>query len=386
MKHFTLIFFIGFSFGLQGQTRYYDTPFAVFTQYNIEYGRSDMGKGKMEALHMDIYQPTNDTLLVRPLIVLAHGGGFIFGNKNNYPIETLCTRLAQMGYVTVSIDYRKGFGKKEAPEIEAKKTVEKAIDDMKMSVEFLINSTRTGNPYKIDSNLIIIGGSSAGGIMGLNAAYGNFGRKIPPVQGVLSLSGAIGDTSFITRPIPCFLAHGSADPMVPYGDSKARFQIPLLFKAPPIQIQGSSIVAQKLQKEGYPFYFHTFKNQGHAPYDKVLERKLYPANMDITINHLRNFLYNTYWNFGAKKIDIETGHTNEIYLERQGPDWHIYPVDKTIKKVEIIVETLERKKVLKKKVKKKLKTFNTEIKLPTGKYRATLVYNNFRKPFYFDIP
>ena len=34
-------------------------------------------------LDMDIYQPSNDTTTNRPLLIFAHGGAFVAGNKNN---------------------------------------------------------------------------------------------------------------------------------------------------------------------------------------------------------------------------------------------------------------------------------------------------------------
>ena len=57
-------------------------------------------------LSMDIYQPVGDDVTNRPLIIFAHGGTFIFGNKNNPTVVELCETFAKRGYVTASINYR----------------------------------------------------------------------------------------------------------------------------------------------------------------------------------------------------------------------------------------------------------------------------------------
>lgn len=384
LKSFLLFYLLGVCFIGTSQVRYFDTPFAVRTTYNISFTEVPGKRGKQIPLLLDVYEPIGDTLTTRPVMVFAHGGGFIFGNKNNYSAETICTRFAQMGYVCVSINYRLGFNKKLTPELAAKETAEKAVNDLNASISFLVQTAREKNEYGIDTNMLIIGGSSAGGIMGFQAAYGQQAMHSEKIKGLFSLCGAINDTALIDYCLPIYLSHGTEDQMVPYGDSKIRFKVPFLFKAPAVKVQGSSIIAQHLENNDYPYYFHKYVNHGHSPYDKVLEPHRYATSMDITINTMRNFLFNTYWTSGPEVSDLLTPHATDIYLERNTENWRIYPVDKNVMKVKVIVETTDRKVVLKKTVKKKLKVFETGIRLKKGSYRATLVFNDYVKTFYFD--
>ena len=50
---------------------------------------------------VDIYQPTGDTMAARPLIILAHGGSFVGGTRNDdVTVDSLCVHFAKRGYVT----------------------------------------------------------------------------------------------------------------------------------------------------------------------------------------------------------------------------------------------------------------------------------------------
>ncbi|RZK46338.1 MAG: hypothetical protein EOO59_19420, partial [Hymenobacter sp.] len=90
--------------------RYYQPVFAnVTVTNNVTYGSATTYTGTTQTLLMDVYQPTGDTVNRRPLIIFAHGGGFIGGTKADaYPVA-FCTRLARLGYVVASIEYRVGF-------------------------------------------------------------------------------------------------------------------------------------------------------------------------------------------------------------------------------------------------------------------------------------
>ena len=55
----------------------------VDTMLNVTYGSNQgVGSGSNQSLELDIFEPANDTLATRPLIILAHGGSFTGGNKN----------------------------------------------------------------------------------------------------------------------------------------------------------------------------------------------------------------------------------------------------------------------------------------------------------------
>ena len=78
-------------FGLQMQVQAQDPcssgryAEAVFPQFNLTsnltYGQNSNWANSNTVLKLDFYEPTNDTLAARPLIIWVHGGSFIGGSK-----------------------------------------------------------------------------------------------------------------------------------------------------------------------------------------------------------------------------------------------------------------------------------------------------------------
>ena len=64
------------------QERYLDSLFLVEVVSDVTYGSNTNLYGSTQSLEMDIYQPQGDTLSERPLIILAHGGSFIYGRNS----------------------------------------------------------------------------------------------------------------------------------------------------------------------------------------------------------------------------------------------------------------------------------------------------------------
>ncbi|MCG9881718.1 MAG: carboxylesterase family protein, partial [Bacteroidia bacterium] len=90
--------------------RYLEKSFdSVVVYQDIPYGFNYNFRGDSTQLYMDIYVPYNDTANNRPLLALAHGGSFVQGNKRSGDMLIICKRLAQMGYVVISFQYRLGI-------------------------------------------------------------------------------------------------------------------------------------------------------------------------------------------------------------------------------------------------------------------------------------
>src|SRR5690625_1911137 len=270
-KHLLLI---GLTFGLfftstQAQDctngRYLVPAFTVEKIADVEYG-SNFGQDgtTVENLKLDIYLPENDVDTERPVILLAHGGSFIGGNKSD--LETQCTFLASLGYVTVSMQYRL-INNLLDPVLIAdiglgfKKEVVRAVHDMRAAIRFLRKSFEDeGNPYGIDPDIIIVGGYSAGAILANHVAYLDDENKIPTElvdyfndqgglegntgnpgynstpQMVLSMCGAILDTNWIeTGSQPFFGMHNTDDPTVPNLEGQPDIGIQI-----PVTLQGDS--------------------------------------------------------------------------------------------------------------------------------------------------
>ena len=87
--------------------RYRDQVFSdVTVTHDLQYGSAVNSNGDTEALKLDLYQPTGDTVTKRPAVVWVHGGGFSGGDKGAGPSPDLANKFAKLGYVTVSINYR----------------------------------------------------------------------------------------------------------------------------------------------------------------------------------------------------------------------------------------------------------------------------------------
>lgn len=207
----------------------------------VRYGANVTLNGATTALFMDIYQPENDTEINRPLVVLAHGGSFISGNKSD--LTETATFLAKAGYVVASINYR--LLDVTPTQLAFKQVVLNAVVDMKAAVRYFNKDVATDNIYKIDSNKIFIGGYSAGAITALHYAYVNNESELntiggntfvdyinskggleggsgnetysSTIKGVINISGALFNKSFInSNEASLYSIHGTEDEVVPY--------------------------------------------------------------------------------------------------------------------------------------------------------------------------
>lgn len=253
MKWFSLLILLSFTVSITAQSnvsctadRYEKDLFSHFSKQTIEYTKTNGWQTENQSLLADIYEPKDDTATLRPLIILAHGGSFVGGNKEQ--VASFCTNLAKKGYVAVSIQYRLIPVSKVAESNNILREIIRAINDMKAAVRFFRQSAANGNPYKIDPNNIFIGGVSAGAITALHAGIldsddkvsdelakiiaeeGGFegdtgsveNRKFSSkVNGVINLSGSIMDENWIDKDdAPIFSYHGMEDSVVAIGYRK----------------------------------------------------------------------------------------------------------------------------------------------------------------------
>ncbi len=139
---------------------------------------------------MDIYlPPAGDAATDRPVIVWAHPGGFINGEKDSEGAVLWCTEMAKMGYVAVSIAYRKrmvinvtvtGPAQGVGSDGGAVRAVYLAIQDARSAIRYLKANAGT---YGIDPNKVFMAGSSAGAVMAANVAYVETAERPWPTTG-----------------------------------------------------------------------------------------------------------------------------------------------------------------------------------------------------------
>lgn len=270
---------------------------------DVNYGQNSSFTGSTTQLDLDVYEPTGDTETKRPLIIWAHGGSFIAGSKTESDVVTLSTEFAKRGYVCASIDYRLGMWPIDS--VNSIKAVIRAVQDMKASIRFFYKDAATTDTYKIDTTQIFIGGSSAGAITALHAAYfdkecevsnymtpaalnslggvegtsGNPGYGTE-TQGVINLCGALASYGYMEAgDIPVCSMHGDNDGTVAYNRgtvSVSGIGIMLL--------DGSRVIHEQALAKGIQSNFYTYNTAGHVPY---LTSSAY---MDTTVNFVRDFL------------------------------------------------------------------------------------------------
>ncbi len=281
--------------------RYYNQLFSnVTVTSNVVFG-SYINFGLQTNLTMDVYEPTGDLLSMRPLLILAHGGSFQFGDKSEADIVAMCQTFAKMGYVTCSINYRTGFFPIDS--VNATQAVLKATQDMKAAVRFFRKDAATSNTYKIHPDYVYVGGSSAGAFMALHLAYMDKDAEFPlgltvlnslgglegtsgnpgypsNASAVVNLCGALGDASYLEAgDVPLVSMHGNADATVPYNHA---IIVSLGFSV--MYVDGSNAIHARANNVGVYNPFYTFSGADHVPY---LNDAQY---LDTTINYVRDFL------------------------------------------------------------------------------------------------
>lgn len=274
---------------------------------NVVYGQNAQFNGSNKILKLDFYEATGDTATARPLIIWTHGGSFLGGSKTDADMVALSNAFAKKGYVCASIDYRTGFFPIDSA--NSVKAVMRAVQDMRASIRFFYKDRADGiNTYKIDTNNIFVGGSSAGAITALHLAYldrsceindyvlpatlsslggleGNSGNPCysSKVNGVINLCGALAKYGwFEAGDLPVCSMHGTVDGTVKYNRGIVNPGVQLMY------LDGSRMIHEQAVAVGVQSNFYTFYGADHVPYLGTGPTEL--AYMDTTINFVRDYL------------------------------------------------------------------------------------------------
>lgn len=320
-KLFTLLFilasaYLGFSQADCQNGRYFQPVFTdVTTTTEVPYGENAnptlLNPTARQALNMNIYEPTGDTLSERPLMILAFGGAFVFGAKTSPDIAYLCNEFAKLGYVTAAIDYRLTTDLVNlGSERLATLAVLKASHDMRAAIRFFYKDASLTKTYRIDTSRIFIGGVSAGALAAIHTAYLDELSEIPAViaadtaglggiqglsgnpgystqvAGVINLCGAISDVSFMKANDPVLVSlHGTSDGTVPYGED-----VITLFSLN-LAVSGSGAIHPHLDTANLNIdhALYTWNGAGHTPF--LSFTSINPLYMDTTFRFVRDFLY-----------------------------------------------------------------------------------------------
>jgi len=117
-------------------------PDTVVWEPGIEYSNPDN-----QHLQVNLARPKSGEGPF-PAVVCIHGGGFRAGHRDGY--NTLCLRLAERGYVAITVSYR----------LAPKYQFPAAVHDVKAAVRWL---RANAGKYHVDPQRIGVTGGSAGG-------------------------------------------------------------------------------------------------------------------------------------------------------------------------------------------------------------------------------
>ena len=177
-----------------------------------------------DTLQLDYYSLSKGSKAERPLLVLMHGGGFASDNHDRDQEVEFCRQMASYGYAVASINYRLTRKKDpfscECTSDEKMKSFVMGSEDLASATTFLIGK----DELTFDRQKIVLVGSSAGAETALHNAFMKehyLFKHIPhiPVAGVVSFSGAMVNSAYITKKnaVPVLLIHGKKDLLVPPG-------------------------------------------------------------------------------------------------------------------------------------------------------------------------
>ena len=281
-----------------------------------------VGETDPTTLYLDFYEPSGDTLSARPLVITVFGGAFVAGSRDFVDMVAYCTRLAQHGYVTASIDYRLlSLWHLSASNIIRDGYM--AAQDVSSAVRFFKANCEE---YRIDTSRIFLLGNSAGSIaifaemfMGEeerpeetfedpdlgplhSSGYPEYASFSPKVAGAILHWGGVPDLDIIDSEEyrPLCMIHGTEDTTVPYDSgycysSYGSFMMPYMY--------GSHTIAAHLDDLGINDYeFHPFEGEEHAFYLNDFYQ-LIDEKFDTCFNIVRDFLLQ-HLNFPTSTLEL----------------------------------------------------------------------------------
>lgn len=302
------------NFATQAQCRGGRFDQKVFSQVkvtkNITYHRAPVSNGGMKNVLMDVFEPKDDTMQLRPLVIFMHGGAYWKGSKNDPSQIALGEDFAQRGYVYCSANYRLESSPISllSPNLMIK-AVARGVQDTKVLVKYFFNSARyEGNPFKIDTTNIFLCGSSAGAFNALHTVFLDEEDVLDPqwkiwmeevgdvfgeydfidfgtrIKGVVNINGALGDKSYMDNNFVDFLSvHNTRDPQVPFNRGKP-YSIGTL-----MEVDGSNVLHEKALEMGMYNPFYIIPGRDHTSYSDDIFNNVVQPYFDSTVYYMKEY-------------------------------------------------------------------------------------------------
>lgn len=170
-------------------------PFIKAIRYDtsngsLQYGNIRYNSGEQRALLLDIFSKAERPGILKPAVILIHGGGWRSGDRTlMYP---LADDLAKHGYAAIPVEYR----------LSPEARYPAAVNDIHAAVAWILQN---GGAYGIDATRIAILGCSAGGQLaglvgltfGMDKNHGNPHGK--HIRAIVNIDGIMDFTSKAAR-------------------------------------------------------------------------------------------------------------------------------------------------------------------------------------------
>lgn len=262
----------------------------IITEIEIPYGLADewfmaLPQPSLNAFDIAYPDPAIDPMELRPVIILAHGGGFWGGEKEALAYHI--NELAKSGYVAVSANYRKGWMGSpidcDGDPMSLQVAIYRAMQDVQACIRYI---TANADVYGIDTSRIYAGGESAGVYATLTsqvftqeeweadhpyfeALYGPIIGETNDIEidfdikGYINMWGGVHDTLHMDpaelRPTVSF--YGNLDDVIPPGTGTIQ-------NCPDFEVvTGSADISAFLTNNGICNYTHNNPIQGHEAYE-----------------------------------------------------------------------------------------------------------------------
>jgi acetyl esterase/lipase len=223
-----------------------DMSVLIATHYRVAPNQPYLMAGGWTG-RLDLYLPRRPKSGPMPVALLFHGGGWTSGSKDEIALDVV--PYLAMGMAVANVDYR----------LSTTAPAPAAVQDARCALRWVV---RHADEYGLDTNKVVTVGSSAGGHLALMAAFapasaglddlcpGNEPMHVAAVINFFGISdvsellqppnardfaiGWIGNgpnreelarrlspLTYVSKGVPAvFSAHGDADPIVPFQQSK----------------------------------------------------------------------------------------------------------------------------------------------------------------------
>lgn len=266
----------------------------------LQYSAPSVADETPQNLYFDFYEPANDVMEDRPLVITVFGGAFVAGSRDWVDMVAIADTLAHYGYTVASIDYRLINSLDVTSEVKVIRGAYMATQDVSAAIRYFKGNAHL---FNIDTNRIFLLGNSAGTISALHALYmddderpletyadegGWFGwgalpdlgtvhssgfpmyaRYSPSIAGLIAQWGGVMDLNIMDadEKTPVCFIHGTDDSTIPYysGVPYSDGTLGLANLVMP-EMYGSYYMAHRLDSLQIENELHPFAGEPHCFY------------------------------------------------------------------------------------------------------------------------